>query len=369
MFQFYQRAWPRLIRDLKVPFQLRAATRRDETPVHEALREAMVNALIHADHTAPGGIVIERFADRVVIGNPGTLLIGLEQLRRGGVSECRNKALQQMFQMIGGGERAGSGFDRIQSGWRSQHWRAPRLLTQFEPDRVILEMPMVSLIPAEALEALQSRLGEGFRTLSEPEVQALATAYLEGDVSNARLQELLLDHPVDITRMLQGLCGRDFLVSDQKRRWTRYRLKGSPPDPLPLFAATEMKEVASVTPTVDDSIHLAPDSIQTVLPGTAAWEDLKELARPVASRGRVSGDLVRRTILRLCATRFLTLEHLGQLLVRNPTALRLRFVSPLVTDGALRLRYPESPNRPDQAYTAIPQAPSHEAATGIPTNR
>jgi predicted HTH transcriptional regulator len=48
LFDFYQLAIQRLFRDLRVPFQLRGDTRIDETPVHEALREALVNTLIHA---------------------------------------------------------------------------------------------------------------------------------------------------------------------------------------------------------------------------------------------------------------------------------------------------------------------------------
>lgn len=71
-------------------------------------------------------MVVERFPDRFVFHNPGTLLISQEQYRRGGISECRNPALQQMFLLIGGGEKAGSGVDKIHQGWRFNHWRAPR---------------------------------------------------------------------------------------------------------------------------------------------------------------------------------------------------------------------------------------------------
>jgi hypothetical protein len=35
-----------------------------------------------------------------------------------GVSECRNKSLQMMFQLMGGGDKAGSGMDKIRAGWR-----------------------------------------------------------------------------------------------------------------------------------------------------------------------------------------------------------------------------------------------------------
>ena len=155
LFQFYQRSWPKLVADLKVPFQLEDGQRIDETPVHVALREALVNAMVHADYTVGGGVVIERYEDRYELGNPGTLLVSEAQLRQGGVSECRNRSLQRMFLMIGGGEQAGSGYARIQQGWRSQHWRAPRLTTQDQPDRVRLAMPMLSLMPEKAFTALK----------------------------------------------------------------------------------------------------------------------------------------------------------------------------------------------------------------------
>jgi ATP-dependent DNA helicase RecG len=94
LFQFYERCGLRLVVDLKVPFTLRAGQRIDETPVHVALREALVNALIHTDYSVGGGIVIEHYEDQYLFSNPGTLLISEAQLRRGGVSECRNKSLQ-----------------------------------------------------------------------------------------------------------------------------------------------------------------------------------------------------------------------------------------------------------------------------------
>ncbi|GAB6057568.1 hypothetical protein JCM31598_06850 [Desulfonatronum parangueonense] len=48
----------------------------------------------------------------------------------------------------------------------------------------------------------------------------------------------------------------------------------------------------------------------------------------------------------------MTRRDLAAILHRNPDSLRSRFLTPLVAYGLLRLRYPDKPNRVDQAYSA-----------------
>jgi ATP-dependent DNA helicase RecG len=343
LFQFYQRVWPKLASGLPTPFQMTGGMRRDETPAHESLREAFVNALIHADYFAPGGVVIERWPDRFVMENPGTLLVSHEQLQSGGVSECRNKALQQMFLMIGGGERAGSGMDKIRSGWRSRHWRAPWLATQSQPDRVRLTLPMVSLIPDDTLRALETVFGkEGVARLIPAELQALATAEIEGSVSNVRLKELVDEHPVEITRLLQRLCEQGFLVSDNRRRWTTYRIQHKE---LPLFDAPQAPDSQHKEP---DSQHKEPNS-QHKEPNS---QHLKDIAKPVAESQRAKPEQVKATILDLCSDRFLTASELSTLLCRHSGGLQQRYIGPMVEEGLLLPKYAEAKNQPNQAYTS-----------------
>ena len=357
LFQFYQRVWPKLASGLPTPFQMRDGMRRDETPAHESLREAFVNALIHADYSAPGGVVIERMPDRFVMENPGTLLVSQEQLRSGGVSECRNKALQQMFLMIGGGERAGSGMDKIRSGWESRHWRAPWLATQSQPDRVRLTLPMVSLIPDDTFRALEGHFGkDGVARLHPAELQALATAQIEGAVSNVRLKELVDEHPVDITRLLQKLCEQGFLVSDNRRRWTTYRIQRPG---LPLFDAAQALDSQHKEP---DSQHKEPDSqhkepaSQHKEPASQHKEPnsqhLKNMAEPVAGSQRAKQEQVRATILDLCSERFLTISELSILLRRHPGGLQQRYIAPMVREKLLAPKFGPSSNNPNQAYTS-----------------
>jgi ATP-dependent DNA helicase RecG len=142
LFQFFKLCWPKLTSDLQVPRPQNTAPYMDETPVHVALREATVNALVHSDYGTPGGIVFERYRERFSLENPGKLLVSPDQLRRGGVSQCRNRLLQRMFMLIGACDQAGAGYRRIQGGWWSQLWPEPRMSTQAEPDRVRLDFVM-----------------------------------------------------------------------------------------------------------------------------------------------------------------------------------------------------------------------------------
>lgn len=85
LFNFYYRVYSRLVNDISVPFQLdRDAVRRGETHVHEALREALVNTLIHAEHQSTRPIVITKFTDSFLFSNPGRLRISIQQLYDGG---------------------------------------------------------------------------------------------------------------------------------------------------------------------------------------------------------------------------------------------------------------------------------------------
>lgn len=383
LFQFYGRVWPKVAQALPVPFRLEGVTRRDETPAHEALREAFVNAIVHADYGARGGIVVERFPDRVLLTNPGTLLISEEQYWRGGVSECRNPTLQRMFALLGRGERAGSGVDKIKAAWRARHWRGPTLRTQLQPDRIELTLPLFSLLQPETLEELRRQFGPAIESLDPDELQALAIAKEEGLVSNPRMQSCLTKHPTDIGRMLKGLVVRGMLVSDDRRRWTTYRLTGgvgcaavrqaSLIEVVPHDRDVELDVGDSVRSAGDsirsgpldsmrkggDSIRSAGDSIRSMpLDSSVAGGDFLDLdpqlvaiARSVASRRRASSAQVREAILQLCSGRYLSAERMGALLRRNPVRIRHVHLKPLVTAGLLRLKYPGTANRPDQAYT------------------
>ena len=63
--------------------------------------------------------------------NPGSIRTGKDQILKGGISDPRNKALMKMFNMIGIGERAGSGVPCILQTWSTQGWASPQVEEQY----------------------------------------------------------------------------------------------------------------------------------------------------------------------------------------------------------------------------------------------
>ncbi len=143
LFDFFFRVYPKLVKDLKTPFKLEGITRIDDTPVHKALREALANCLVNTDFFLARGVVIKKEIDEFIMENPGSIRTGKDQMLKGGISDPRNKTLMKMFNMIGIGERAGSGVPDIYAVWESQGWKEPMVEEQYNPDRTILKLSLV----------------------------------------------------------------------------------------------------------------------------------------------------------------------------------------------------------------------------------
>ena len=138
VYDFYFKVYNKISQSLKVPFKFEGGARIDDTPIHEAIRETLANALINADYYGQAGVVIKRTADSIEISNPGGFRMDIEDAKSGGVSDPRNITLMKMFNLINIDERAGSGIPKIYNTWEKQGLKLPELTEYFKPDRIVL---------------------------------------------------------------------------------------------------------------------------------------------------------------------------------------------------------------------------------------
>ena len=103
LLTFYFRVYGRIVRDLPGG---------EDAPVRRAVREALVNALTHADYYDRLGLVIQKLPNQIRIANPGAFRVDPREVLAGGVSDPRNAALIRLFRLIGA---AGGGLSGIRA--------------------------------------------------------------------------------------------------------------------------------------------------------------------------------------------------------------------------------------------------------------
>jgi ATP-dependent DNA helicase RecG len=178
---------------------------------------------------------------------------------------------------------------------------------------------------------LERRLGDTFRTATEVQKLARVTVALEKEVTHARLRSMSETHPRDITVALASLVQRGALESGGSHKRTYYYFPGQPPpdDPALGFESAARGE---------------PPPPGAVMPGAP---------RPLRAKRRLPPAELEAGIRDLCRGRYLTGTELAALSGRSAETLRTHYLNRMVADRKLRLRYPDSPTHPAQAYTAV----------------
>jgi ATP-dependent DNA helicase RecG len=141
-----------------------------------AVREAIVNAVVHADYALKGTpIRLAIYDDRVEIENPGLLPFGLtlEDLPKG-ISKLRNRVIGRVFHALGLVEQWGSGIQRMIAACRDAGL-APPILEEFGARfRVTLRLGQIGPpVLDETGQAILRVLGDGTGHLTSEIARAI----------------------------------------------------------------------------------------------------------------------------------------------------------------------------------------------------
>ena len=344
LYDFFQKTYRKLTADIKIPFQLREGMRTDDTPVHESIREALTNTLIHADYTGRVSVLVVKRPDMFGFRNPGLMRVSVEQAVLGGISDCRNRRIQDMFRYVGLGDHAGSGIPKIYRNWKEQHWRLPLLYENQQYEQTLLELRMISLLPEESIRMLDELFGQKFRQLPELEGIILITAATEGFVQHARIKEISSEHSKDITSALAHLVQKNMLEKEGETRGSMYYLPGKRlPDTNSLFSDNEEMNSPDLGLNSPDLGLNSPDLKKKFL---SCLQSMGYDKMP----GKLNSENMKKIILELCEDDFLSLKDLAKFLQRDPKSIQEQYLTPFLTEGLLELKYPDTKNHPNQAY-------------------
>jgi ATP-dependent DNA helicase RecG len=196
-----------------------------------ALREAVVNALVHRDLSSSARgtqIQVEMYPDRLVIKNPGGLFgpVTIDSLGEEGISSARNASLIKLLEDVPLPgetrtvcENRGSGIRSMLDSLLTAGMSRPR----FE-DRIssfIVTFPNHTLLSEDTVRWIAT-LGE--RGLSDSQCVALALLRGEEVLDNRAYRTATGVDSRVATAELQDLVARELVTQTGTRRWAQYRL-------------------------------------------------------------------------------------------------------------------------------------------------
>ena len=361
LFNFYQRVLPRLQSVLPKPFKLEGNIRKEETPAHIAVREALINLCVHADYTVDASLIVKHNSNAFIFSNPGTMLVSKEQYYSGGESVCRNKSLQKMFSMIGVAEKAGSGTDKILKGWKESNWKAPMIDEHQNPDKVELIMPMESLLSENTKLKLEEKFGRVVSSFNHDVLSVLALACDEGNVSNERLRYSLNLHKREISVLLKQMCQNGLLIARGYGRGMRYYLpKESSKD---LFTSihtfhgdiisSEKKDISVLTGlalgfnkgTFNDNMGTSDDNKGTSNNNMGTSDNYIVCS----SKKRLSKQQMNLLVINVCQD-WTDKDQIAKKVNRSTKYISDIVLPRMLKEKILEMLYPGTPNHPRQKY-------------------
>ena len=126
LWEYYFALFERLYMRIDIPFKMGAeGFAVENSPPLEAIREALVNMLMHTDYFSPAKPRIRIFSNKIEFANPGTLPLSIENLLKTDTSMPRNPILAKTFRTVKLAENAGFGFDKMIDGWKSYKGVSP----------------------------------------------------------------------------------------------------------------------------------------------------------------------------------------------------------------------------------------------------
>mgnify|MGYP002509472919 CR=1 FL=1 len=173
----------------------------------QAIREALLNALIHREYGLGGYTLISMFDDRMEIVSLGGLIRGVEMSDiMMGVSYLRNKRLAEIFYRLQLIEAYGTGIDKIKESYKGQ---AKQPVFESSPNAFKIVLP---------------KYGEKAMVKDGREDEIIALIKGKGEIVRSDVEELLNVSPATATRLLTKMVEDGQIKRIGSARSIKYKL-------------------------------------------------------------------------------------------------------------------------------------------------
>ena len=181
---------------------------------HEALREGIINALIHRDYSSTSQIQIRVYPDKLMIMNAGKLPpeVPVEKLKTNHLSKPRNTLLAEVFYSAGFIELWGQGTIKIMDNCLEQGLPEP----DFNEENGVMT---VTFYKDNLTEENLNKLG-----LNARQIKAIVYMKEKGSITNKEYKSFFNITDRTALRDLNDLISKEFVQKRGEKKGTRYFL-------------------------------------------------------------------------------------------------------------------------------------------------
>lgn len=172
-----------------------------------ALREALLNAVVHREYSTSGSILVKIFSDRIEFISPGGLVSGIEiEDIMSGYSACRNSGLADVFYRLQFIEAYGTGIQKIYDAYKTS-LAQPKI--EVTPNVFKMILPNLNTVPM-ADKALT------------PEENIIHYVHDNGSVNRKQVESILGISQTAAGKILRKLVENGTLTREGCSRNVRY---------------------------------------------------------------------------------------------------------------------------------------------------
>jgi ATP-dependent DNA helicase RecG len=300
----------------------------------KALREAIVNALMHRSYREHRPTQIIRYDNRIEITNPGFSLKSEEKLGQPG-SETRNPFIAAVFHDTNLAETKGSGIRAMRKLMEKAHLVPPTFESSRENNEFVSRLLLHHFLDEKDLEWLiQFKKFD----LSDSQKQALIFVREVAAIDNTTYRQMADCDTLKASNDLRLLKTYNLLNSKGKGKATYY-VAGIELSAPPQEISAPPQEISA-----PPQVLSAPVNERSTLP--------KELLERIEQLNQREHDIekVKSIILEMCAIRAMKAIEIAGHLNKGEGYVKRKHLSAMIAEKKLKYLHPDMINHPEQAY-------------------
>jgi ATP-dependent DNA helicase RecG len=307
----------------------------------KALREAIVNALMHRSYREHRPTQVIRYDNRIEIINPGFSLKPEEKLGMPG-SETRNPFIAAVFHDTNLAETKGSGIRAMRRLMQESHLAPPTFESSRENNEFTSRLLLHHFLGEEDLAWLKTF---GAHDLTDAEKQALLFVREVGAIDNHTYRQMADCDTLRASNDLRTLKAYNLLASKGKGKSTYY-VAGPALTPLANDLSAPPPDLSAPAPDLSTP---PPDLVAPPVGLSAPPQDILDRINELNQREHDTGK-IENIILDLCRIRPMKAIEIAGYLSKGEGYVKRKYLSGLIATKRLKYLHPEMINHPEQAY-------------------